>query len=117
MPDLPSDLPIGAGPLYDPVAQDPLLIPTGGLAVPEWILEDFITVVNRASSDKPVVLQFHGVPDLAHPGCSTDPEKFKAFMAYLRAQDFQVVCLSDLAKRFDVSRRSPDPLSQQRFFR
>jgi len=107
----------GMGPLYDPRVNDPLLIPTSGLAVPTWTLDDFKQVVDRARDGRIAVLQFHGVPDHAHPSCSTPPERFRSFMAYLKDGGFHVIALRDLADYVDQGNRPDDPLTAQRFYR
>ena len=86
------------GPLYDPEQHHPLLIPSAGDAYPDWDLEHFKKVVNRAGDGKIVVLQFHGVPDVAHPWVTTDPNLFRKCMEYLKVHGFQVIAMRDLAQ-------------------
>ena len=45
--------------------------------------------------DAALVLLYHGVPDLAHPQCSTDAELFRAHMKYLSENGYRVVSMSD----------------------
>jgi len=85
------------GPLYDPRQHHPLLIPTSGDAYPKWTLEAFKAVVDRAGGGRIAVLQFHGVPDAAHPWVSTPPGRFAEYMAYLKHNNFNVIALRDLA--------------------
>lgn len=117
MPEGATGRTVGLGPLYDPAVYDPLLVPSSGLAVPEWTLADFRAVVDRAEEGKVVVLQFHGVPDNAHPFCSTPPERFREFMDYLAEEDFTVISLGDLARYVHPDPRPNDPLYNVRFFR
>lgn len=84
------------GPLYDPQIHHPLLIPTTADAYPVWDLEYFKSVVDQAQPGKFVVLQFHGVPDIAHPWVHSDPEKFRQFMQYLKDGDFKVIGISEI---------------------
>jgi len=87
---------IEIGPRYEPDRHHPLLIPTTGDAYPDWTLEHFQTLVHTGKPGQPVILQFHGVPDAAHPWVHTDPDRFIAFMDYLKAEDFHVIALRDL---------------------
>lgn len=81
---------------YNPNRHHPLLIPTTGDAYPEWTFDFFKAVVAEAKDGKAVVLQFHGVPDMAHPWVHTDPELFKQCMQYLKENGYQVIALRDL---------------------
>jgi len=116
-PEPPQGPVIGMGPLYDPLGNDPLLIPSAGLAVPEWTIEDFRAIVDRARDGKIAVLQFHGVPDGAHPYCSTPPERFREFVDYLSREKFHVLAMRDLARYLDPHALPNDPLAKERFFR
>ena len=96
---------IADGPLYDPKRHHMLLIPTTGDAYPGWTLEHFKRVVSRAGAGGIVVLQFHGVPDVAHPWVHTPPERFREYMAYLKENGFRVIALRDLERY--VNRGNP----------
>ena len=87
---------IEPGQLYHPNEHHPLLIPSAGDAYPGWTLDHFKKVVDRAGNGKIAVLQFHGVPDLAHDWVTTDPKLFKECMQYLKTNDYQVVALRDV---------------------
>jgi peptidoglycan/xylan/chitin deacetylase (PgdA/CDA1 family) len=89
---------IEVGPAYNPRRHSPLLIPTTGDAYPDWTLDHFRKVVNSASTGEIVVLQFHGVPDVAHPWVHTPPENFRQYMAYLKSEGFRTLALRDLAE-------------------
>lgn len=83
------------GPAYDPSRHHRLLIPTTGNAIPDWSLEFFKRVLDRASEGV-VVLQFHGVPDVAHDWVHTPPERFRKYMEELSRRGFSVLALRDL---------------------
>lgn len=87
---------LAAGLAYDASVHDPLLIPSTGNSVPGWSLDLFRRILERASSGI-VVLQFHGVPDLAHDWVHTPPALFRECMAELRRQRFDVLALRDLS--------------------
>ncbi|QXD23192.1 polysaccharide deacetylase family protein [Opitutia bacterium ISCC 51] len=107
-----------SGPLYDPAIHHPLLVPTTADAYPEWDLNYFKEVVDRAEPGKFVVLQFHGVPDVAHPWVHTDEEAFKSFMQYLKDGDFKVISLQEVADFLPDGYEAPeDPLVGYRWSR
>lgn len=87
---------LAAGPLYDPSVHHPLLVPSAGDAYPNWDLEHFKKVVSRTGDGKIAVLQFHGVPDMAHEWVTTDPELFRQYMHYLKKEGFEVMAMRDL---------------------
>ncbi len=106
------------GPLYDPSVHHPLLVPTTADAYPEWDLDYFKQVVERAEPGKFVVLQFHGVPDVAHPWVHTSSDNFKSFMQYLKKGDFKVISLQEVADYLPDGYEAPeDPLIGYRYSR
>jgi peptidoglycan/xylan/chitin deacetylase (PgdA/CDA1 family) len=105
---------IQPGPLYNPRIHHPLLIPTSGDAYPDWSLDHFKRVVDRAGRGKVVVLQFHGVPDKAHPWVHTPAERFREYMVYLKENGFKVVALRDVEACIDRGRLPKDPLLKTR---
>jgi len=117
VPDVPPNVPVvGMGALYEPTKHDSMLIPSGGLAIPSWTLDDFKKVTAPASRGKVLVFQFHGTPDGAHPFCSTPPELFAEFLDYLKADGFTVIAMRDLGRYFDFSKQSQDPLTEKVYY-
>jgi len=102
------------GPLYDPAEHDPLLIPSAGDAYPSWTLEHFAQVVDRAKDGKIAVVQFHGVPDNAHPWVHTPVERFREYMAYLESGGFNVIALRDLSAHINADQPMSDPMTERR---
>jgi len=98
-----------SGPLFDPMRHHPLLIPTTGDSHPGWTAEHFQHVVSGAQIGKIVVLQFHGVPDRAHPWVYTPPENFRKYMAFLKENGFRGIALRDLKQCVDLKRPPADP--------
>lgn len=94
-PDLPEDHSSDTGVAYDPTVHDPLLIPSTGNSIPGSTLEHFRKTLDR-SSDGIVVLQFHGVPDAAHPWVHTTPDLFQEYMGELKVRGFRVIAVRDL---------------------
>jgi len=111
------EVPYGAvevGPALDVKKNYPLLIPTAGDAYPNWTLEHFKRVVAEAKKGKIVVLQFHGVPDTAHPWVNTPPEMFRQYMQYLKDNGYRVIAMRDLIPYFDWPHLPEDPLLSAR---
>lgn len=106
-PELPDDHSPDAGAAYDPSLHDPLLIPTTGNSVPGLTVGHFRRMLAK-SGDGVVVLQFHGVPDVAHPWVHTPPELFRQCMDELKRQQFEVLALRDVASLASV-REVQDP--------
>lgn len=106
---------IELGPLYEPDRHNRLLIPSAGDGYPEWDLAHFKKVVDRAKDGKIAVVQFHGVPDSAHPWVHTPPERFKEYMAYLKEGGFNVIALKDVAKYRDEGDGEDDPTVRIRY--
>lgn len=98
-----------AGVTFVPGAYDPLLIPSTGDAYPNWNLEHFKVVVGEAKAGHAVVVQFHGVPDIAHPWVHTPPEQFKEYMEYLKQEGYHVIALRDLLQYFVPAPVAGDP--------
>jgi peptidoglycan/xylan/chitin deacetylase (PgdA/CDA1 family) len=105
---------VRVGPLLDVTRNDPLLIPTTGDAYPDWSLEHFKKVVAGAKNGKVAVLQFHGVPDIAHPWVNTPQEMFRQYMLYLKLNGYHVIALRDLEPYYDWSHLPHDPMATER---
>jgi peptidoglycan/xylan/chitin deacetylase (PgdA/CDA1 family) len=103
------------GPTYDPTRHHPLLIPTTGDSYPDWTPEYFQQVVAGARDGKVVVLQFHGVPDLAHPWVCTFPENFTKYMAFLKENGYRAIALGDLKQYVEVKNPPVDPVLNVRY--
>ncbi len=99
----------GRGCAYEPGFDHPLLIPSAGDARPKWTLEDFRAAVAQARFGRIAVLQFHGVPDTAHPWVSTSPGFFKRCMAYLADNGYKAVALRDLRTYVDPAVEPQEP--------
>lgn len=113
MPEAPyGKLVVGAA--YDPRRHHPLLVPTTGDAYPDWNLDHFKKVMREARDGRVVVLQFHGVPDIAHPWVHTPPERFREYMRYLKDEGFRVIALRDLEEFADLANPPADPLLKVR---
>jgi peptidoglycan/xylan/chitin deacetylase (PgdA/CDA1 family) len=103
----------GAGVGYEPLVDHPLLIPSAADARPAWEFEDFRREVQRNSgAGRIVVLQFHGVPDTAHPWVNTSPDEFEMYMNHRDAGSGEI-----RRPRCDDERpdgRDPRPTSEDR---
>ncbi len=84
---------LALGPLFDPHRHHPLLVPSAGDAYPDWTLEHFKQVVDRATGGRAAVLQFHGVPDTTHPSVNTPWSAFApAWLTWSRAVSMLSLC-------------------------
>ncbi len=101
----------GEGTAFEPGKDHPLLIPSAGDARPAWTLANFVEAASQAKQGRIAVLQFHGVPDRDHPWVNTPQEAFKEYMEYLRANQYRVIALRDLARFVDPNKLPPDPMS------
>jgi peptidoglycan-N-acetylglucosamine deacetylase len=105
---------IQVGPPLDVKKHHPLLIPTTGDAYPAWTFEHFKKVLTSAKPGEIVVLQFHGVPDVAHPWVHTPPEAFREYMNYLKQNGYRTLALRDVMKYYNASQLPDDPLLKTR---
>jgi len=101
----------GNGFAYEPGLDHPLLIPSAGDARPKWTLENFKRAVSQAHSGRIAVLQFHGVPDVAHPWVHSPVERFEEYMQYLADGGYTVIALRDLQKFVDPDVKPEDPFA------
>ena len=97
-PEFPYHLEGGRGPAYAPDLHHPLLIPSTGVAGPNWGFQDLVWAIEQAKDGQIAVLTFHGVPALEHPWVDVSPEQFQRYMDYLRSERCTVIPLRDLAK-------------------
>jgi len=83
--------------------------------VPSYTMNDGVTmeafskIVRRATNGKIVVLTYHGVPDMEHPGVSVKPETFKAMMQYLKDNHYQAIAMRDLTGYIDPAKAAKLP--------
>ncbi len=106
-PELPYGT-IAPGAPFDPRKHHRLLIPTTGDAYPKWDFDHFRKVASLATDGQAVVLQFHGVPDIAHPWVHTPPERFEEYMRYLKEEGFRAIALRDLEPYLEDFGDQPD---------
>jgi peptidoglycan/xylan/chitin deacetylase (PgdA/CDA1 family) len=112
------ETPYGAmqpGPAFDPKRYHPLLIPTTGDAYPGWTPDYFQEVVSLARDGKIVVVQMHGVPDVAHPWVTTPAENFRKYMTYLKENGFRTLALRDVEPFVDLKNSPDDPMLKERY--
>ena len=106
---------IEVGPAYVPAQHHPLLIPTTGDAYPDWTVDHFRSVIAKALPGQIAVLQFHGVPDTAHPWVHTPPERFREYLSILKVERFRVLSLREAGAYADPAALPDDPLLRTRF--
>ena len=103
------------GTVWNPAKHHPLLIPTTGDAYPSWTVEHLEKVIEKSSPGNVVVLQFHGVPDIAHPWVHTPQNQFVQYMRLLKERNFQTMTFRDLEQFVDIERPPADPLEKVRY--
>jgi peptidoglycan/xylan/chitin deacetylase (PgdA/CDA1 family) len=54
----------------------------------------------EGNEDSALVLLYHGVPDIAHEHCTTDPELFAEHMKYLYDNGYRVLSMADCGNSF-----------------
>ncbi|MGB1790371.1 MAG: polysaccharide deacetylase family protein, partial [Limisphaerales bacterium] len=98
----------GPGSVYNPLDEDPFLIPSvycrGDLSPSR---EEFSRALDQARGGKISVFIYHGVPDV-HAHCTTSLELFKRDMQHLKDEGCTVIAMRDLAKYVDFSKRQKD---------
>ena len=99
---------------YDPGRHDALLIPSTGISIPDWDLAHLRSVLALGEPGKMVVLQFHGVPDVAHPWVHTPPEMFRQYMELLKSEGYETLAVRDLERFMDPAASVEDPLAETR---
>ena len=109
-PEFPRDKTGENGPAYNPLQDHPLLVPTTGASGVHWTFSAFIEAVEQARDGRIAVLSFHGAP-CDHPTTSTPPQRFEAFMDYLKQHKFTVIGLRDTDRYVDLDQSLPDPFA------
>lgn len=81
---------------WDPAKDDNYAVPA--FAIQGTDKARFYDAVKQAEPGKPVVILFHGVPDVVHPWCDTRPEYFAEYMKYLHDNGYKVCSFRDYAE-------------------
>ena len=106
---------IEPGPALDVAKNHPLMVPTTGDAYPGWTLEHFKRVLASVKPGEIVVLQFHGVPDVAHPWVNTPADNFRLYMHYLHDNGYRTIAMEDLLQFYDTAHLPRDPMLTTRY--
>lgn len=96
----------GGSRAFNPLKDDPLLLPQAFDGKPDSTLDSFKAAVEKASDGQIAILTFHGVPDIQHPWVSTEPAKFEAYMQHLKEAGCKVVALRELNRYIPVLRNT-----------
>ena len=99
---------------YDPRRHDSLLIPSTAVSILDWDLAHLRAALALGEPGKLVVLQFHGVPDVAHPWVDTRPDMFRQYMELLKNEGYETLAVRDLERFVDPAVPVDDPLAQSR---
>lgn len=93
---------VGGARPYDPVADDPLLVPSFSTTGTDK--NRVLDALRQAAPGKIVVLTIHGVPDYAHDWVNTPPALFEEYLKFLRDNRYTVIALRDLKKYVNPTR-------------
>lgn len=85
---------------YDPESDHPYLVPSFRLDGTDTTR--VLNAIHQAKGGKIVVMTIHGVPDLAHPWVTTQPELFEIYMEEIHRQGSTVIAFKNLADYVDV---------------
>ena len=97
---------------YRPTVDNPFDVPSFAVGGVGMNMQGFISSVQQAVAGRVVVLCFHGVPDMEHAGCGTDPDLFEDMVDYLKENNYKVIALRDLAEYIDVEKAAKLPPTQ-----
>ena len=85
---------IGGNKPYTISADDAYLIPS--FTIWDGTGNLFYDALKQADKGKIIVFTFHGVPDKPHPWVTTDQNRFKILMQYLKDNHYKVIAMRDL---------------------
>ena len=88
---------------YDPVHDDPMLVPSWTLR--ETSRDTILAALRQARDGRIVVLTIHGVPDTAHPWVTTPVAMFEEVLRALRDGGYHVVAMRDVARYLPPDRQ------------
>jgi len=88
---------------YDPVRDDPMLVPSWTLRATSR--DTILAALSQARDGRIVVLTIHGVPDTAHPWVTTPVETFEELLRALKDGGYRVVAMRDVARYLPPERR------------
>ena len=88
---------------YDPVHDDPMLVPSWTLR--ETSRDTVLAALHEARDGHIVVLTIHGVPDTAHPWVTTPVAMFEELLRALREGGYRVVAMRDVTRYLPTERR------------
>jgi peptidoglycan/xylan/chitin deacetylase (PgdA/CDA1 family) len=88
----------GGGCAYDPLQHNPYNVPSFSISDSDIKKNKdvFYEAVKKAVPGGMVVLTYHGVPDVEHPGVGTEPQVFAEQMKYLKDHNYKVISLRDM---------------------
>jgi len=96
----------GGGCAYNPLKHNPYNVPSFSISDGDIRKNKdvFYDAVKQAVPGGMVVLTYHGVPDVEHPGVGTDPKVFAEQMKYLKDNNYKVISLRDMDEYVNPAR-------------
>lgn len=96
----------GGGFAYNPLKHNPYNIPSFSISDSDLRKNEnaFHDALSKAVPGEMVVLTYHGVPDVEHPGVSMDPKVFVEQMEFLKNNNYKVISLRGMDEYVDPDR-------------
>ncbi|MEI6233075.1 MAG: autotransporter-associated beta strand repeat-containing protein [Planctomycetota bacterium] len=102
----------GHGRTYRPTVDNPFDAPSFAVGGIGMTMDGFISAVQQATAGRVVILTFHGVPDMEHAACGTDPDLFEDMVDYMKENNYHVIAMRDLAEYIDIDKAAKLPPTQ-----
>ena len=96
----------GGASAYNPLKHNPFNVPSISISDNDIKKNNdiFINAVKKAVPGEILVLTYHGVPDVEHPGVGTTPSVFEEQMKFLKDNNYKVISLRDMDEYVDPVR-------------
>jgi autotransporter-associated beta strand protein len=88
---------------YSPTLENPFETPSFTIMA-NTPLETFTNAAARATRGRISICTFHGVPDIEHAGVGVEPARFEEMMQYLKANQYTVIAMRDIARYVDAKK-------------
>ena len=83
---------------YLNLAEPTYVLPSFTMASTEKLKIRSLNALKNLKDGEALIFTIHGVPDIAHPDYTTDPEFLEELLQYIKSHDYQVIAMKDLDK-------------------
>ncbi len=104
---------IGGGAACNPLKCDPMKVPAICIGGDERRF--FYNALKQVQDGEVQVFMFHGVPDEAHPECTTPVERFTEYMRYLKQNGYSAISMEQLASYFPTDVIAPARAAREKY--